>query len=175
MRKLLRKFGLNKNGMAAVEFAFIAPVMLTLFFGTVELCNALICQQKVTSVASTAADLVAQDSAISDTQLDDVFAALDSIIYPYSTTGATIIITSIVLDSNGNPVVAWSKAQNGTAYSAGTAMPVPSGLITPGGSVIYAEIRYTYDSPLSHFITNPIVMTDSFYSRPRKSLEVAKI
>ena len=174
--RLFKKFIKARDGLAAIEFAFIAPVMLTMFFGTVELCNALICRQKVTNIAATAADLVAQDSQINDSQLQDVFSALDAIIYPYPTTHVTITITSITQDSQGNNLVVWSKKQvNGTygnGYAANTHMTVPTGVIASGGSVIFAEISYTYNSSSTQFLHSPITMLDSFYSKPRKSAQV---
>ncbi|HEY4115641.1 MAG TPA: TadE/TadG family type IV pilus assembly protein [Rhizomicrobium sp.] len=169
------RFIRKTEGLAAIEFAFLAPLMIILFFGTVELCNALICRQKVTTVAASASDLVAQDSSITGSQVSDIFSALNSIIYPYPSSGAAIIITSIKNDPNhaGQYVVDWSVAQNATPRSQGANMSVPSGLITSSGSVILAEITYTYTPVTTGFFTGPITMSDSFYSRPRKSLLVA--
>lgn len=175
MSRILRKFIRAKDGLAAVEFAFIAPMMITLFFGTVELCNALLCQQKVTGMAATAADLVAQDTQISSAQISDVFSALNSIIYPYPTAGTQIIITSLVDNGHGGGTVAWSSAQNATAHAVGATMSVPAGTMSAGGSLIYTEITYTYTSPSTDFLRAPITMTDSFYARPRKSAQVVKV
>lgn len=164
-----------KDGLAAIEFAFIAPIMISMFFGTVELCNALLCQQKVTNLAATAADLVAQGTSISDAQMTDVYAALNSIIYPYSTSGAQIKITSLVDNGHGGATVVWSSAQNASPHTVGSTMSVPTGVITSGGSVILAEITYTYNSTSTQLLHAPITMTDSFYARPRRSAQVAKV
>jgi hypothetical protein len=51
-------------------------------------------------------------------------------------------------------------------------MTVPAGLITNGGSVILAEVSYTYTPPFTQGVTSGFTMTDSFYSRPRQSLLV---
>lgn len=165
----------EKKGLAAIEFAFIAPVMISLFFGTVELCNALLCRQKVTNIASTAADLVAQDTQISTAQMSDVFSALNSIIYPYPTGPAKIVISSLVDNGHGAGTVAWSDAQNTPARAVGSTVNVPAGLITTGGSVILAEISYNYTSASTQFLKTPINMADSFYARPRKSATVTRV
>jgi len=60
MQALLRRFRKAKDGLAAVEFAMLLPVMITLFFGVVELSLALACRADVTNMAAAAADLVAQ-------------------------------------------------------------------------------------------------------------------
>lgn len=163
----------NQDGTVAVEFAFIAPVLIALFLGSVELCYALVCREKVTTVAASASDLVAQDETISLTQVNDVFAAVNAILYPYPTTGTSIIITSIKQNAaKTGYIVDWSVPYNATAHAKGAAMTVPAGLITNGGSVILAEVSYTYTPPFTQGVTSGFTMTDSFYSRPRQSLLV---
>ena len=46
---------------------------------------------------------------------------------------------------------------------------------SPGGSVIMAETSYTYTSPIGQLLSNPITMTSTFYSRPRRSVSVARV
>ena len=46
--------------MAAVEFAFIVPIMGVMFIGAVELSQAIIVDRRVTQIASSTADLVAR-------------------------------------------------------------------------------------------------------------------
>ena len=168
----LRRMWRAKDGLAAVEFAFLAPVMLLMFFGTVELSAALDCRARVNTVASTAADLVAQETSVSSSDMANVFAALNSIIYPYSTTPAKIVISSLTYNTSTTGIVAWSDAQNATARTVGTSVTVPTGLMSSGGSVILAEITYTYSSPTTQFLTNAVSMTNTFYERPRRSATV---
>jgi len=159
------------KGTVAVEFAFIAPVLIVLFLGTIELCNALICRTKVTTVASSAADLVAQDKTITGAQVNDIFTALNAIMYPYPSTGSSIIITSIKTDPNhaGQYMVDWSVAQNAVKHTKGAPITVPAGLVTTGSSVILSEVTYTYTPPSNQIIHTPFTMSDKFYSRPRES------
>ena len=175
MLKFLRKAFRATGGLAAVEFAFIAPVMITMVFGVIEVASALNCNANVSAVASTAADLVAQESQVTDADMANVFAALNSLLYPFPTAPARIIITSIVDNGNGTAKVAWSNAQNTTARTVGAAMTVPTGLITSGGSVIFAEISYSYTSPSTSIINAPITMTNTFYARPRRAAQIARV
>ena len=174
MRCTIARFLGGRDGTVAIEFAFIAPILILLFLGTIEVCNALMCREKVTTVAASAADLVAQDAIITESQVSDIFTALNAIVYPYPSSGAQIIITSIKPDPNhaGQYVVDWSRAQNTTPHTAGADITVPAGVVTSGGSVILAEVSYTYTSPSSSVITGPITFTDSFYARPRQSASV---
>ena len=127
------------DGMAAVEFAFIAPVMILMFFGAVELTTAVDCRTRVTSVASTAADLVAQETSVSSTDMSNVFAALNAILYPFSSGSSTVTVPTGLIVSGS------------------------------GGSIILAEITYAYASPTTRVLTGTVSMVNSFYAHPRRS------
>jgi Flp pilus assembly protein TadG len=172
MLKIVGRGCRAQSGMAAVEFAMVLPAMLALVFGAIEVSNALICKADVTNTASTAADLVAQETRVTDAGLGDVYSSINAELFPYPTAGAQIKITSIIDDGQGGAKVAWSKAQNATPYTTGTQMTVPAGLITTGGSVIFAEVTYNYTSPFTYFIHSPIAMTNSFYAHPRRVAQV---
>src|SRR5436190_22748429 len=78
-----RRCAANQDGAAAVEFAMLLPVMITLFFGVVECSLALLCRADVSIMASTAADLISQSSSISRTDLSNIYSAAGTILYPY--------------------------------------------------------------------------------------------
>lgn len=167
-----------RGGGAAVEFAFIAPMVVVVFFGLIELAEGTNCRQRMESVASTTADLVAQAATITNVDKSNIFAAADEIMFPYPNV-AKIKFSSLVDDgTNTNKGrVVWSDATaNTTARSVNEIIPnLPAGLITSGGSVIVAEVSYTYTSPIGKLISTPITMNSTFYSRPRRSVTVARV
>ena len=160
--------------MAAVEFALVAPVMILTFFGAIELSEALACKARVTRVASTTADLVSQATTVSSADMTNIFNAANAILFPYSSAPAQIKLTSLVDDGHGGAKVAWSNAQNATPRAVGSSVVIPAGLITSGsgGSVILAEITYTYTSYTTHVLHATTTMTGTFYARPRRSATV---
>jgi Flp pilus assembly protein TadG len=172
MLKVLRGFRRAHSGMAAVEFAMILPVMLVLVLGAVEVTDALICKTDVSKTASTAADLIAQESAVTTADMTNVFAALSALNYPFSTAGLKVVITSVIDDGKGGGTVDWSQANSGSARSKGTAVTVPTGLITSGGSVILAEVTYAYTPPTDWLVKIPISMSNTYYSHPRRVPQV---
>lgn len=171
---MLRKIRAAQDGMAAVEFALILPALLALLFGGLEVTNVLIVRADVSNVTSTAADLIAQESTVGDADMTNVFNALTALIYPYSTAPAKIVITSVIDDGKGGGKVAWSDAYNGTAHTVGTAMTVPTGLITTGGSVVVSEVTYTYTTPSTYLVKIPVTMNNTFYSHPRRVAQIAR-
>ncbi|GAA0550164.1 Flp pilus assembly protein TadG [Rhizomicrobium palustre] len=174
MLKLFARFAKNHDGLAALEFALIAPLMIVLFYGAVELSTAIDCKSRVNRVGFTVADLVAQSSAVSSADTTNVFNCANAILYPYASGNAKIIVSSLVDNGKGGATVAWSDAQNTSARSKGTTMTVPAGLITSGsgGSVIYGEISYSFTAPITYFLGGPITLTSSFYAKPRRSTTV---
>ena len=61
------RFRKDRRGVAAVEFALIAPAMVLLYCGLVELCQAVIAERKANHVASAIGDLVTQAETVSTT------------------------------------------------------------------------------------------------------------
>jgi Flp pilus assembly protein TadG len=179
----------GESGMAAVEFALIAPIMMLLFFGLVETCNALNAHQKVTAVASTAADLTSQATQVSKADLADIYAASSAIMSPFSASDVTITISSITGTKARNiGKVVWSQTNGkGTAHTVGSTIIIgdpttlandDTGLLPADCdsaaqcSLIFAEVSYNYTSPYGKFITGVLKMADLFYSKPRRVVAV---
>jgi len=173
--RLLRRGLASTSGVAAVEFAFIAPILIVLFFSTVEVSKGMDAHARVAAMASAAADLVAQATQISNADKTNIFAASTAMIYPQAKNDLRIVLTSVIDDGKGGGKVAWSDASSGSARSVGSAVNVASGVIPTGGSVIMAEVSYTYVSPFSKTITGPIAIYRTAYSNPRLANAVARV
>jgi len=174
-KRHLRAFLDNTAGIAAVEFALIAPVMISMYFGSSELCNLLLADRKVTNVTAATTDLVAQEMQISDQEMTDIFDASSAVMEPYSITSLQIVVTSVVEDNNNNVTVAWSDGYHRAAYAVGTPYVLPNGIISPGGSVIVTEVYYQYVSPIGQFWTNGFNVNDKFYQKPRRTAQIARV
>lgn len=167
--RLRRLFSRDGRGVSAIEFAFIFPVMITMYMGAVDVSQVLTADRKITTLASTTADLVAQAESLTSGDMADIYAAASEIVAPFPSTDLTIVVTSIELDNNDDPVVGWSDAYNGTPRSSVNGITIPDGMIEPGGSVILAEVTYQYDSLLTEFVGQNFELEDAFFLRPRQS------
>ena len=83
----------DRRGIAATEFAVIVPIMLVLFFGTVEFSSGVAVDRKVTLMARTLSDLTSQSpppslnstsATMTDTYLQNFFTASIAIMTPYA-------------------------------------------------------------------------------------------
>ena len=97
----------DRAGLAAVEFALVAPVMVTLMFGAIELGNAFRIQTKVHTAAGQLAELVAGQQAVTapSGNLADMCTGAAMNLLPYATASFTADIVSGTNDhpSNRNP------------------------------------------------------------------------
>src|ERR1700756_4452183 len=104
-----RDFLKDCNGIGAVEFAFIVPLMLVMFFGTVEFSQGVAVNRKVTIMARTLSDLPSQNISVNSTQTNNFFAAATSIMTPFSSSPVNSTISELYIDPNTQAArVQWS-------------------------------------------------------------------
>jgi Flp pilus assembly protein TadG len=170
---VLRRFGAASQGFAAMEFALITPAMLLMYFGVTELSDGYSAYSKVTTVVSTAADLVAQEKKVCNAEISDIFEALDAIIFPYPSADMQVVISSLV-SSGGNVRVAWSDAHNASPRAVDSIVSVPTGLVAEGKSVVFAEVTYAYRSPAGKMLYEAIPMSTKAYFAPRQAAQIPR-
>lgn len=168
LTRRVRAFREDLSGTSAVEFAFILPVMVVLYFGCVEISQAVSLNRKVTAASSAAGDLVAQASVITSGEMEDIWDAAEAIIAPYPIAPLEIVVTSVWIDEDGVATVHWSEEQNATARTVGSPVEIPEDLLIPETSLIMAEVDYLYVSPFSDLFGGSVPLGEVFYLRPRK-------
>lgn len=170
-----RRFLRSRSGLAAVEFAFIAPVMLLLFFGMIEGSAAYSTNRRVLLASNTLADLVAQETSITKASLDDLFTGMEGVIAS-GDVDVEFRVVSVVLDTDTDELkVHWSLDSNGaTPYAAGSvyAGDIDAALFDDASSLIVAETSYDYSSPISQQVIGDVTMEKTATRWPRMSLKV---
>ena len=159
----------DRRGVMAIEFAIIAPVMLVIFFGTVEFSSAIAVDRKVTLMARTLSDLTSQNISITDTQLTNFFNASTGIMWPYPSTPVKSTITELYVDPNTLAArVQWSKGS--VPRAAGSAVAIPTALQVGGTYLIYSEVSYLYVPSVGYVMGKAgLNMSDFTFTRPRQS------
>jgi Flp pilus assembly protein TadG len=169
---MLNRFTSDRRGSAAVEFAFVAPLMILLYYGLAETTQGMIANRRAAHVASTIGDLVAQDTQVTQTEINDVFNVGKALIAPFPTGTLSMRITNVKADATGTPKVTWSKGTGTLPALTGTVSGLPVGLIAANESVVMSEATYTYASPIQKTMTSPITFTQKYFLKPRKGSEV---
>lgn len=169
--RLGRRFARDRRAVSAVEFALILPVMITLYFGGVELSDGIIVDRKVTAMTSAIGDLVARGEVIEDAEMSNIFEAASSIMAPYSADPINLVVTHVTIDEDGNGIVDWSdRWSNGTmsdGYNPGSTLDIPDGLAAEDTTLVLAEGEYLYTPIFGQIVTSNITFRDTFYLRPR--------
>ncbi len=162
----------DTSGMAAIEFVFIVPLMLVIFFGTIELSNGVAADRKVTITARTLSDLVSQNSNVTNQQVTNFFTMGTAIMTPYSGTPMTLRISTVNISNSGVATIGWSKGQGIAPRTANSTVTVPAGLIVNNTQLIWSEIAYTYTPAVGYVMKSAVTLTDTCYTRPRQSTTV---
>jgi Flp pilus assembly protein TadG len=187
-----RLFG-DRSGVAALEFALIVPLLLTLYFVTMEAGQAIETNKKVGRAAAMAADLVTQMPEISASQLEDIMSIGEAALQPYNRSEPTITITALEVGNEETPEVteAWSVKLDGSECPKDPedpddpeeATPVPDTLKVKGSFLIRVESSLDYRPVITWAASaNPalgltaafdcIPMKETYFLRPRRSMTI---
>lgn len=166
----LSRFVRDRRGVSAVEFAFVAPVMIGLYLGCAEISDGVAADRKVSLIAGALANLPAQVTTISAGDMTNILDASSAIIAPYSASKLKMTVSCIKIDSSGVAKVQWSATRNGTARSAGSVYSFPStatALAVKGSWLLLAEVSYAYTPTVGYTITGTLNLTDQMFMSPR--------
>lgn len=182
---LLRSIGKDESALALVEFAYSAPLLLTMGLAGTETARYTITHMQVSQVAMQVADnasrvgegSVLQNRRVFEDDITDVFIGAEKLGASYNLMqNGRIIISSLQRNEDGGQWIAWQRCRGakevdsrygdeGTGAS-GTdfeGMGNPANPITasPGTAVMFVEVSYTYE-PLTMFGT--ISSTELYYT-----------
>jgi Flp pilus assembly protein TadG len=163
----------DRSGLAAIEFAMIVPLMLVMFFGTVEFSSGIAVDRKVTLVARTLSDLTSQSTTVASTDTINFFAASTAILTPYSSTPTKAAISELYVNpSTLKATVQWNQTYQGaTARAVGSTVTIPSALAVGGTYLIFSEVSYLYTPAVGYVMAQAgVTLSDVAYTRPRQSL-----
>jgi Flp pilus assembly protein TadG len=190
------------SGIAATEFAMIVPIMLVIFFGTVEISSGVAVDRKVTLLARTLSDVTSQAapltqsqswSTVDDTYLQNVFTAGIAILQPYPASPVKLTISEIYVDSTGKvATIQWSRAAtiasgatqatlvaSSPSRSAGNDVTsiVPTALMVKQTYLIFSEVSYLYTPTIGYVMAKKpgVTLSDVAYNRPRQVVCVVYI
>lgn len=160
----------DRRGVAAVEFALIAPVMVLLYLGGTELTRVLSVDRKVSMAARVASDLVARqtNSVMTAAELNTALDGASAMLAPFATGPLGLVVSSVVIDDKGKATVSWSVSRNGKALTKGSAVTLPAGIAVNSSSLIVAEASYAYPALFDLVIKGGTLdLSESSYMRPR--------
>ncbi len=163
----------SREGVAALEFAIILPVMLLLVMGGFEYSRVLAVSRKVTITTRALADLTTHYSSMTDADLATVMAASAQVFAPYSTTPMQITVSEVYVSAAGIATVVWSKATNTTALTPTQIVFLPAGIAQPNSYIVWTQVTYVYTPVVPYALTQNLTMADQLFMTPRRSASIA--
>ncbi len=195
-RRLARRLARDKSGVAMIEFAFTAPILLGMGMMGTETAYFVINHMKVSQIAMQTADSASRIGA------EDVLAArqvferdVNEVLVGAEKMGegirifenGRVIISSLQRNGDGGQTIRWQRCRGAKAHDSsfgaegvgatGTGfagMGVPGREITagPGTAVMFIEVSYDYESltPFDIFDGREITYTAAFNVRDARDL-----
>ncbi len=171
--RIRRGWRRDRRGVAAIEFAMIMPLLLALYLGGYETAQAMATYRKMAATTVELANITAQYTTMSSSDMTSVMNASAQIMAPYSTTNLSIVMSEITTDANSHATVTWSNAYNGgAALTPGAAFTLPSGLVAASTSYVLVRTVYSYVPTVGSAFVHTIPMTDQIYMLPRQSSSI---
>lgn len=166
----LRDLVCANQGISAVEFALMLPLLVLVGAGGLELTNLVLANQKVERIASVTADNVARNTlAPSEQSFADTFEGVDEIAAPFDFyPNGRIIMTGVIgIPENGSvvPKVVWQRcrgqlagaisdvgkeAKNPALWADGDDAKLPNNIkLLQNQLVVISEVSYRYEPLIS--------------------------
>lgn len=165
----------DDSGVAAVEFAFIAPIMLLLLIGIVDVSHAVSLNWRMVNLNKTLADLSSQTATLTTAQLDNIFTASAVVLSPYDGKLPRMTISSVIVGNDKIARVCWSEAREDgrpgpllktiSGLTKGTVVPMPNlQMAEPGISYIVSTTVLDFKGIISPAME---MNAKTLYFRPR--------
>jgi Flp pilus assembly protein TadG len=174
-------FWRDTRGAAAIEFGILAPLLLLMLLGTIEIGRAVSTDRHFNSATSTAGDLVAREeylgtnSSAAQSNLASMMLSIQHLMAPYDPTTLKLTVMSVRASTTDakDTKVSWAYSFNGAAKPANcSAYALPTDLIGKGGSVIVVDATYGFTTLFGDFVPGmapTMTWNDKTFHSPRNS------
>ena len=173
---------LDQRGVAAVEFALVAPIMLMFYFGMVEVSLAIQADRNLSSATALVGDLTAQDEEATISMVEDyIYGALAVLgVDRAQADDVGLELYSFEVTSDDNPATATDDrviesvgfASFGPSFDGGTLfdpMTIESRILSSSSGVVVARMNYEYTPRVTENFVGTKTFKETFILKPRRS------
>lgn len=166
----------NEDGVAAIEFAFIAPAMLFMYFGLLEISLTVGADRQVSHSTNVAGDLVSQVSTITKADMEDILQATLTVmnIKSKNVGNVTIELSSYqMLNDASKTRERIGYARLGPPISKGgpatfNPMAIGGRMIKIDSGTIVARVNYKHKMVTAEYFGD-VTLHETFILKPRAS------
>ena len=175
MRKIafLSRFARDRRGIAAAEFALIAPALIFLIMGVFEMTFRFRASEEATRYVHQVADIISRETELTEGDIEELYEASIFMMKPLDTTeDLDLDVSSVGFEGvDAEPAILWRRvAGTEVAFS----LPDTQGMGIQDETVIRVGVRYNYQIVLTElFGGGSMAIEKSAYARPRIERKVA--
>ena len=89
------RFARAEGGVAILEFALVTPILLLIYFGTVELATAMRYARKLDLLSRTLGDTFSQRNAPTPSESSDIFEVAPILMAPFGSAGVRMTVSAV--------------------------------------------------------------------------------
>lgn len=179
-RKTISEYRDDKDGVAAIEFALIAPILIFMYLGLLEISMGIMADRDVSHATNVAGDLASQVEELQKAEIENILTAAVTVMAPkvITSTNIRVNIESWEIDTSsggsGSPR-SLGKATIGGAITHGQPDMQKLrdlNLLTDTSGVVIATINYDYEPVGTYFMDSVITLHETFVLKPRRSASI---
>lgn len=171
-RKVCDEFKDDERGIAAIEFAIIAPIMIAMYFGLAEIASAISVDRRVSHGTNVAGDLATQQPEMKDTDIEETMSAALRVMGVSDISNISIDMESFILPAVGEPPESRGRirvnASSGN-FAAFDATGLDTKLLNSKSGVVVTRVKYQYTPLQLRFFDSVITLEETFLLKPRRS------
>lgn len=182
IRKLLKVFGRDTRGVAAVEFACVVPVMLLMSVGAFEVCRAIAIDRRCNLATSMIADLVARETKLTEADVTAIYNIVSLAMSPFDASPLKISLIPVMAStSDVTNTKVYAATDNRPSFNGGdqpakcSSYALPPGLMVKGasgaggGTVIVVKTSYHYTPTFIGYLWGSSTWTEEAIVTPRNN------
>lgn len=159
-----------QEGVAAVEFALLAPILLLVYFGSVDLSQGIEADRKLAYVTNTLGDLAAQTTGeVSSADIAGLMGIADTVLRPFDPSRVSLRITVADVASDGSYSLHAPVERGGAASACSGTVTIPDPMrnLARGHSVIITEGCYAYKPVVGYVLDTDVPLYKRNFHLPR--------
>ena len=151
--QLVKRFLKNNSGTSMIEFALVAPFMITMLLFTIVANDSVNSSSEIGKVTAAVSDILSQSETITPEVIDATFDVADILVNSTRHANLELYVTGIEVFADGSTEVSWSR-DNGNLSSLskpspGSSYPLPAELLARAGFIVSARARLSHVTALS--------------------------
>jgi len=171
-KRLSRKYRNDEDGIAAIEFAIIAPVMIGMYFGLAEIASAISVDRRISHGTNVAGDLATQQPEIRVADIEEVVSAALRVMNIDDIGNVSMDIESFILPDVDQPpesrgrIRVNASAGNFANFDAAT---LDEKILNANSGVVVTRVTYEYTPIELRFFDSNVTLKETFLLKPRRS------